>query len=45
VTNRFNVATVKQRMGRNDPTASTYITLQAYPEITRFGPTLEGVLV
>jgi hypothetical protein len=36
----FNVAIIKQRMGRSDPTASTYSTLRADPATTTFGPFL-----
>ena len=38
----FNVAVIKQRMGRSDPSAQTFQTLRCYPELTRFGP-YEGV--
>jgi len=34
----YNIAIIKQRMGRSDPSAQTYCTLRAYPEHTRFGP-------
>ncbi len=38
----FLVACVKQRSGRQDPTAFDTVTLRAYPEITRFGPPTYG---
>lgn len=34
----FRVAVVKNRSGPQDPSAKTYAILQAYPEVTRFGP-------
>ncbi|HOS92173.1 MAG TPA: AAA family ATPase [Armatimonadota bacterium] len=34
----LRIACVKQRSGRSDPSASDFIRLRAYPEITRFGP-------
>lgn len=34
--NDLNVAVIKQRMGRSDPSASSYVTLRAEPEKTRF---------
>lgn len=34
----YHIATVKDRNGRDDPTARSYITLRAEPESTRFGP-------
>lgn len=34
----FRVACVKQRSGRSDPTAMDYVSLRAFPELTRFGP-------
>ncbi len=34
----YNVAVIKQRMGRSDPSAQTFCTMRAYPEHTRFGP-------
>jgi hypothetical protein len=32
----FHIATIKQRMGRQDPTGRTFVTLRAEPEKTRF---------
>ncbi len=34
----FNIATLKQRMGRSDPSGDTFVTLQADPERTQFRP-------
>ncbi|PSL04154.1 AAA domain-containing protein [Haloactinopolyspora alba] len=34
----YNIAIIKQRMGRSDPSAQQFCTLRAYPEHTRFGP-------
>lgn len=34
----LRVACVKQRSGKSDPAAADFIRLQAYPEVTRFGP-------
>ncbi len=32
----YNVATIKQRMGKCDPTGRSFVTLRAEPEKTRF---------
>lgn len=32
----FNIAVIKQRMGRQDPTARSWTTLRCEPELTRF---------
>lgn len=37
-TGEFKIACVKQREGPANPAGKTYARLQAYPEITRFGP-------
>lgn len=34
----FHIATIKQRMGKQDPTGRTFITLRAEPDKTRFHP-------
>ena len=34
----YRVACVKQRMGPQDPTAQTYVSLRCHPEVTRFSP-------
>lgn len=39
----FRVACVKQRSGKSDQSAEEVISLQAYPEITRFGPILKSI--
>lgn len=35
-TGEYNIATLKQRMGKCDPTGRTFITLRCEPELTRF---------
>ena len=39
----LRVGCVKQRSGKSDPSATDYVRLQAYPELTRFGPRVTSV--
>lgn len=44
-TNFFRIAVTKQRMGRQDATAQNPVIMQAYPEVTQFGPIEPGTFV